>query len=537
MTAEYYRNMLLKHWRLIIFCSLLLGAGAALGNLLVTPVYQSTVMIQLVVASPDASLLERSTTDPVTVSFLARTDQMVQTEVNLATSDSILAQVAARYPGLSAAQLKGKVVALAVPQTRLFRITVTDSDPARAAHLANDLAAALIAQQARDTQQFNAQSEQPLRDSLAVTQQKIDADRATLRRLQANPAANQQQIQQLQDELDDLQKQYDQEQQTLANVQSLEARTYSYLQVATAAQPSSTPVHANLWLIETAAGLGAGLLLGVLLVLLRDRLDQRIPSAAALSELSGWPVLEELDAAAAEKLDHEGSAEREAPARLDAYRRLSQKLAFLGVEAPLFSLAVTGSALDDKRASIVAGDLAVFLAREGKRTVLVDAHFSRPLQNRRFKTPLEPGLGAAILAFAGSEAGEKSLQPYVHPAQDAPAALRVLPAGPIPPNPVQALKSPVMKEVFEALDDIEADVAVLAGPPVSGAESCALAALADGVLVVIDLSQARKAKLMQMKRRLDEAGARVLGCVVWSQPLKQEQQPEPQGMLEGAPIS
>ncbi len=543
MTAEHYRNVVLRHWRLIIFCSLLLGAGAGVGSLLVTPVYQSTVTLQLVIASPDAALLEQTTTDPVTLSFQTRTDRMVQTEVNLATSDSILTQVAARYPGLSVAQLKGEVVALTVPNTQLLRITVSDRDPARAAHLANDLAAALIAQQARDTQQFNAQAEQPLRDALAETRQKIDTDKARLKSLQSDPSANQQEIQRLQDELDSLQQRYEQEQQSLANIQSLEARTYSYLQVVNAAQPGSTPVHANLWLIEIAAGLGFGLLLGVSLALLRDRLDQPIRAVSALSELSGWPVLEEVDRPALDKEHQTGNDEDQGADRLSAYQKLSQNLAFFGIETPLSAIAVTSAPADAEVANVVAGDLALLLARSGKRVVLVDANFSEPTQHRRFGTPDAPGLGAAALAFA--EAGQKEsgeaqppLAPYLYQVREAGASLRVLPAGPPPPNPAQVLKSPAMRAIFRSFGEGEADVVVLAGPPItSSMDSGALAALADGVLVAIDLAHARKRKLARMKRLLDDVGARVLGSVVCREPLGQAKQPEQQGIAAGASIS
>ena len=42
-------------------------------------------------------------------------DQTLQTEANLVTSDSILAQVVAPYPGLTAAQLKSEMAAEVVP--------------------------------------------------------------------------------------------------------------------------------------------------------------------------------------------------------------------------------------------------------------------------------------------------------------------------------------------------------------------------------------------------------------------------------------
>ena len=535
MTAEHYRNVLLKHWPLIILCSVLLGVGAAIGSLFVPPVYQSTVTIQLVIPSSDASLL--GTTNEIAQSLISRMDQTLQTEVDLATSNSILTEVVTHYPGLTVEQLKSEVSAVALPNTRLFQITVSDRDPVRAAHLANDLAAALVAQQALTMQQVNAQSLQPLLDSLAATQKQIDTDTATLNSLQSNPSANQQQIQTLQNELSNLQKQHDQEQQTLADVQNAEARTTTFLQVAGAAQPSSKPLRSYLWIIDAAAGLGFGLLLGVLLVLLRDRFDQQIRSSHALVELTGWPILDEVGTPASDQAFPKDNAKQEGTQHPDAYHTLRQNLAFLGIETPLFSIAVTSTLADTKRANKIAGDLALALANEGKHVVLVDANLTRPWQHRRFGVPSEPGLGAAALAFNEGNRDEKSLNPYLYDIKNVPASLRIMPAGPIPPNPKQVLKSQAMTNIFQAFGATGADVVVLVSPPVTGsADTCALAAHADGVIVVIERPHARKEKLMQMKRVLEESGARVLGYVVSGEPPNQSK-PSEQQIIESVPVA
>ena len=536
MTAEHYRNELLKHWRLIILFSFLIGASAAIGSLLVSPVYLSTVTVQMVIPPADASLL--GSTNQITQSFITRMDQTIQTEVDLATSNSILSHVVAHYPDLTVEQLRSEVSAQAVQNTTLFQVTVSDRDPVRAAHLANDLAAALIAQQALTLQQVNAQAQQPLMDSLAATQKQIDTDIATLNSLQSNPSGNQQQIQTLQSELNTLQKQRDQEQQTLSDVQNAEARTTTFLQVAGAAQPSHSPLHPYLWIIDAAAGLGLGLLLGGALVLLRDRFDQRIRTVPALVELTGWPILEELATPASEKKHPNGQAKQEDAPHLTAYPTLRQNLAFLGIESPLFSIAVTSMLADTKRANRIAGDLALALANEGKQVILVDANFTRPWQHRRFGVPAEPGLGAAALVFHKVKGAEKSLEPYFYGPKSAPASLRVMPAGPIPPNPRHVLKSRAMKGILQALGDIEADLVVLASPPVTGsADSCALAASVDGVIVVVERPHARKEKLMKMKRVLEESGARVLGWVVAGDVSNQLKDAEQQIMPKEAPVA
>ncbi len=526
MLAEHYRNSILKHWLLILMCSVLTGVAVGLGSYLIAPTYQSTATVQLVTFS----------TSPAAITAA---NQLLQTEANLATSASIVGQVARHYPGLTTAQLQAETSAPVVASTQLIQITVTDHSATRAAQLANALAAALVAQQKQTTQQFDTQSQQPLLANLAATQKQIDTDQATITTLQTNPAANAQQIQQLQGDVTNLQQRYDQELQALTALQNNEATTASYLQIVGVAQPSSKPVHSTSWHAAiAAAGLGLGVLLGILLVLLRDRLDQQLLTAPELSEVLGWPILEELELPAANSATSVSAAdgvEQEEAQQETPYQMLDQKLDFFEMEAPLFSLAVTGMPADSTAANVVAGGLAWSLAKRGKRVVVVDANFSRPSQHRRFGTPAEPGLGAAILAFNAASPAEQSLEPYLYPAGDDAASLRVLPAGPIPPNPRQVLKSRAMQSVFQALRKTEADAVVLAAPPVTGSsDACVLPALADGAIVVIGRSHARKVQLLRMKQSLTEAGVRILGCVVWSSASTQARALEQPDKVAGA---
>ncbi len=505
MTAEYYRDILLKRWRLILLCTLLVAVGTAVGSLFIPALYQSTVTVQLITPS-------------VNVSLLGGADRVLQTETTLATSDLVVAQVVAHYPGLTTDQFKKEISAQAIDNTDLFQLTVSDHDAGRAANLANDLAVVLIKQYAATIDAANEKSQQPMLDAIASTKEQIDATQSKLNDAQSRTPPDLQQEQLLQSQLADLQKQYAQQQQTLASVQSTEAQTASFLQVAQAAHAGTSSSQLRLLLMGIPAGLCFGLFLGVSCVLLYARLHQRVSTVAALIELLGWPVLAEISTLLPNSVG-EGGEEEENPAS-SIYQKLNQNLAFLGVDVPLFSIMVTG-ALSGETANVVAHDLAVFLAREGKRVLLVDANFSQPSQSRLSEVPVEPGLGAAILALR-RQPERLSLQPYLYEAPGALTRLRVLPAGPIPPNPEQVLKSQAMHLILDRLRDTGADIVVIAGPSVSrSAGARTLAARVDGVVVVVDNPRTSKENLARIKNRLMSRKARVLGCVVSSEPLSQ----------------
>ncbi|GAC1485462.1 MAG: hypothetical protein NVS2B12_40360 [Ktedonobacteraceae bacterium] len=106
-----------------------------------------------------------------------------------------------------------------------------------------------------------------------------------------------------------------------------------------------------------------------------------------------------------------------------------------------------------------------------------------------------------------------SLEPYLH-SVDIPN-LRVMPSGPNPPNPPELLDSKAMERFFTALSSSGAEVIIFDTPPLIGlSDASILASKVDGVLVVVDITNANKKNLKQMNALLAQSGSHVLGCVV-----------------------
>src|SRR5690348_13851593 len=115
-----------------------MGLGTFLVSLLLVPIYQSTALVQVVV---------HSGSNQGDINDLLASNQLVQTEAMLATSDPVLRDVAAQYPGMSVAQLSKMVTASSRLNTQVFEINVQDTNPKHAAQIANDIAATLLRQQ------------------------------------------------------------------------------------------------------------------------------------------------------------------------------------------------------------------------------------------------------------------------------------------------------------------------------------------------------------------------------------------------------
>ena len=260
MTLEQYWIILIKQWKLVVTCFIIVGLGAYIGSKLMKPIYQSSVLVQVAIQSGN---------NQGQYDNLLASEQLIQTESQLAVSDPVLREVASHYPGLTADQLSKQVTSSAKLNTQLFEIDVQDTSPVGASMLANDIANILIKQQLQVTQQESSRAQQRIQQDLVSTRQQKDALASQIATLQAQ-GRQQARVAVLQSQLDDLQQHYNQWQMTLAQLQLTEAQNEDFLRVAQVAQPALKPVQPNS-LLNTGIGLGAGLLLGILLAIVVER--------------------------------------------------------------------------------------------------------------------------------------------------------------------------------------------------------------------------------------------------------------------------
>jgi Mrp family chromosome partitioning ATPase len=525
MTFEQYWTIVLKQWKIIVICFVVVGAGAFIGSKLMKPLYQSTALVQVIIRSSNNNQSDYTN--------LMASDQLVQTEATLATSDPVLREVASHYPGLTAIALAKEVSSTVKTNTQLFQIEVVDPSPTRAKDLANDIANTLINQQQKMTQVSNNLAQQQIQQNIDGTSQQINTTTTSISGLQAK-GGNQGQIALLQAKLSGLQQRYTQWQNALAQLELTQAQNGSPLQVAQLAQPASSPAQPRI-LLNTAGGFLVGLLLGILLAMLFEQLDTRVRSPEAISSLLNWPTLATVQLAkTGNKEDVINPDGRDANA--EAYRMLRTNIGFAGLDRSLHSLMVTSSQPRDGK-SVVAANLAIFMARAGKSTLLIDADLRRPTQHELFNLPANVmGLSNAVLALSSTgmnvprtpsnalfhkpdmqpvdptTTSRLSLGPFVH-AVGIPN-LWVMPTGPLPPNPPELLDSKVMQHFLSVIASCGVEVVIFDAPPILGlSDASILASKVDGALAVIDMTRATRNKLKLLKATLAQTNVNVLGCV------------------------
>ncbi len=532
MAFEQQWAILIKHWKLIMTCFVVVGLGAYIGSKLMTPIYQSAALIQVAIQSGSTQAQYDN---------LLASDQLVQTEAQIAISDPVLREVASHYPGLTSEQLAKQVTSTAKLSTQLFEIDVQDPNPVQASALANDIANTLIKQQLQLVQQEDTRSQQQIQQDLQQTQQQINATITQIAKLQANkgdPA----QISILKVQLSNLQQHHSQVQTVLAQLELAEAQNGDFLRIIQPAQPPLKPILPNTFL-NTGVGLTAGILLGILLAILVERLDTRVRSAEVVSQLLGWPSLATIwrVSSAKEALIYPQGRD----ANVEAYRILRTNIGFSAVDKPVHSIMVTSAGSGDGK-SVIASNLAIFMAKTGKNTLLIDADLRRPTVYEKFGLPAHAlGFSNAILAFSIPTAinspsqqklyasstqpestdtvtlAETILDPFVHTVNI--PNLGIMPSGPLPPNPPELLDSKTMQQFFKAVAKSGAEIVIFDAPPLLGlSDASILASKVDGTLVVVDITRASKGSLKQVKVMLTQSGTRVLGYVINKQRRKRK---------------
>ena len=117
-------------------------------------------------------------------------------------------------------------------------------------------------------------------------------------------------------------------------------------------------------------------------------------------------------------------------------------------------------------------------------------------------------MSLATLLVDSDQSAEALLQPTWL------ANLRMLPAGPTPPEPSALLSSKRLDEVLGQLSQLS-DVVVFDTPPLlAQPDAVLLGTRADGVLMVVDASKSRGRQFIRGLEMLRESGAPVLGAVL-----------------------
>ncbi len=189
----------------------------------------------------------------------------------------------------------------------------------------------------------------------------------------------------------------------------------------------------------------------------------------------------------------------------EAYKSLRTNLKFIAAKNNAHSFVIT-SAIPDEDASSTALNLAISLASDNKRVIIVDCDLRRPSLQNMLSVPANvPGL-VHILT------DEKKLENSIYQCED--LNLSVLPAGETPFNPSELLDLPQMKDVIQTLNT-QFDYVILTAPPVSIVTDAAiLGQYVDGALLVVRSKFAPREDVQLAKHKLESVHIPIFGVIL-----------------------
>jgi polysaccharide biosynthesis transport protein len=438
---------------------------------------------------------------------------------------------------LSEKDIAAALSAKYVPDTQFFRITVIHSDPRLAQALANTAAQVLIAEntvrQQTEQQQIEAQRsrsgaqtpqrmvelQKALEDELASYGDQIKSLQIQIAALQQSTPTekSEQRLQQLRDQLISLQSSRTNVLNSLVRVQSdlnsNPANSTPNIDTAVVvdAAPLPTVPRSRGTIERTLLALIVALVLGVSITFLLEYLDYTIKSPDVLEAVYGDSALGIIGALHRKKWW--GRKARMQPITIsdpyspssEAFRAIRIGFQSAGLDGPVRSLLIT-SAVAHEGKTFVATNLAVSMAQNGSRVILVDADWRRPTLHEAFGIPREPGFTNLLF----------------EPQDDPTALLRrtevenlyVLTCGTIPLRPAELLGSRQVVKVMQQLRE-SADIVIYDSPPtLPVTDARVLAPRVDAVLQVILAGKTRIDLVLRCKATLERVGTHIMSPVL-----------------------
>ncbi|MCL4250839.1 MAG: polysaccharide biosynthesis tyrosine autokinase [Anaerolineae bacterium] len=493
-TSRYLKILLGRRW-IVLLTTIVAGVVVAFFALRTVPVYTATAKLRVVpfgVNTPDYG------------AYLYF-DRLVATYAELVQSNTVTDEAKTRL-GL---EWLPPYTIETIPQTELMRLDVTSEYPEMSANVANTLAQILIEQnEAIATRSSENDSSLQSRINELSDQINVLTEERTI--LENQIPQDVVRIAEINQELDTLRQTYNL--LLLSSVQrevsqSSQANALTLVERATVPQlPSSSNSRTTIIL-----GTIVGFLGGVGLAFIAEAINPRLYTTQQIEATTRATIIGRIPPIRRKyRKDVFGGDARAA----EAFRRLRTNLINLanlngstGDSGPhQGKLILLASAIPGDGKSTIAANLARSLARNQQSVVLVDADMRRPTQHTIFGISNDgDSLSNVLLEKSSIDEATEGVGMQ---------NLKLVPAGVSTFNSTELLASQKMAALTNHLLE-HFDVVIFDGPAILAApDSVALAALVDGVILVVDPKRTSQKIVDMAREELDQVGANVLGVVL-----------------------
>jgi capsular exopolysaccharide synthesis family protein len=263
---------------------------------------------------------------------------------------------------------------------------------------------------------------------------------------------------------------------------------------------ASAPVRPRRLPVPLAGAMG--LVAGAAVAFVRDRFDRRLHYAGNPRRVAGLPVITTIPRRRRSRQPDLIAGSRSADG--EAYQRLATNV--VAALAGGGTVVVTSPSPGEGKTTVSA-NLAVALARSGRRVAVVSADLRLPTLHRFFALPAGGPSVNDVLAGLSSEEGEAVAVPRW-------PNLTVYPSRPDTGHPGEQLQSPAMTAFLERLRARNEYVIVDAPPVLPVADVLPLAAAATATILVGRQHRTAQGALRDSAAELGQIGARLIGAVI-----------------------
>jgi polysaccharide biosynthesis transport protein len=493
MEIRAYATPLLKWWWLILL-SALLTAGSCfylIRNQPLTYSARSTLMIGRTITDPNPTNNEV---------YMAQ--QLASFYADLANRDPIRVSTmnALGYHSLPAYRVNP------LTNSQMIEIVVTDTEPERAAIVANELANQLIhlsptnaRQEDQTRHDFVQQQLDTIQLQITDTQKAIDTDQGELASLTSahDIAAKQDEIKALQSRLTILQTNY----ANLLNSGTQQGTTNVLSVIEPAAVPSRPVGLAKMLIVGIAGFLGLLLASGVSYLL--EYIDDTLKTPDEIAQLTNLPLIGYLTWAGKVRSGSPYVAQFPRSPITEGFRSLRAQLELKGFPGTGKILLVTSSEPSDGKTFVVA-NLAAILAQGGKQVIVLDADLRKPTIHQVMGISNERGLQDAVR-------GKANILSVMVPGGS--RIKGVIPAGPNSEDLTDVLDGPTITNLLATLQKA-ADLVIVDSPPIPIADAITWATSVDGVLFVVRPGRTHRVAARLAVEQLRRSGANIIGVAV-----------------------
>ena len=255
-------------------------------------------------------------------------------------------------------------------------------------------------------------------------------------------------------------------------------------------------------------GFVIGLIGGSFIAFFMEYLDDSIKNSEDVERFLDLPFLGVIPAFAQKGVDSLCLVSESMPKSSisEAFRGLRTAVLFSSSsDKELKSIMVTSSSPSEGK-STTASNIAVTLAQQNSKVLLVDCDLRKPSIHKVFGLGSDKGVSNLLVDPS------VKVKELIHETKT--ENLYVMTSGPIPPNPSELLGSKRMHDILQELESVY-DKVVFDSPPVlSVTDSTVLGRLVNGVVIVINSKKTSRDAAISAKKSLSEVGTNIIGVAL-----------------------